>query len=79
MAIPLDLALALVAARVAAEHSDPDERDRAADILRALESNEGSAGVTVALDATTQWHSWSSDATRPTFVDTSEWDDRDNG
>lgn len=48
MVIPLDLALAMVAAQVITEHIDPAERDRAAAVLRSLESGDG---VTSALDA----------------------------
>lgn len=46
MVIPLDLALAMVAAQVITEHTDPVERDRAAAVLRSLESG----GVRDALD-----------------------------
>lgn len=49
MVIPLDLALALVAAQVITEHPDPAERDRASDVLRSL-GDDGS--VRDALDVT---------------------------
>jgi hypothetical protein len=47
MVIPLDVALALVAANVIENHTDPAEVDRAADVLRSLESD---ASVTATLD-----------------------------
>lgn len=45
MVIPLDVALALVAAQVITEHPDPDERDRAADVLRSLDAGESVSSV----------------------------------
>lgn len=37
MVIPLDVALALIAANVVTQHTDPAEVDRAAEVLRSLE------------------------------------------
>lgn len=72
--IPLDLALALVAAQVITQHPDPVEHARAADVLRAL---EGGGSVTTALDAAQ--FSGTLPTNPPAFVDSSLWEDPDNG